>query len=50
MDSEQDLNKLTDIFLDIYKKSKISGKIYQDQNYQIKNIVFLDNKFSYRQR
>ncbi|EMX2139197.1 AraC family transcriptional regulator, partial [Acinetobacter baumannii] len=47
MDSEQDLNKLTDIFFDIYKKAKISGKIYQVENYQNKNIVFLDNNFSY---
>jgi len=47
MNNEQDLNKLTDIFFDIYKKAKISGKIYQVENYQNKNIVFLDNNFSY---
>jgi hypothetical protein len=47
MENEHEVNKLTDIFFDIYKKAKITGKIYQVENYQNKNIVFLNNNFSY---
>ncbi|MEB6557483.1 hypothetical protein MXM76_08760 [Acinetobacter baumannii] len=47
MENEQDVNKLTDIFFDIYKNAKISGQIYQVENYKNKNIVFLDSDYSY---
>ncbi|MFH4280384.1 AraC family transcriptional regulator, partial [Acinetobacter baumannii] len=47
MENEHEVNKLTDIFFDIYKNAKISGKIYQVENYKNKNIVFLDNNYSY---
>ncbi|HAV5430687.1 AraC family transcriptional regulator [Acinetobacter baumannii] len=47
MENEQDINKLTDIFFDIYKNAKISGQIYQVENYKNKNIVFLDSDYSY---
>lgn len=40
MENEHEVNKLTDIFFDIYKNAKISGKIYQVENYKNKNIVF----------
>ena len=39
MENEQDVNKLTDIF-DIYKNAKISGQIYQVENYKIKILFF----------
>lgn len=47
MENEHEVNKLTDIFFDIYKNAKILGKIYQVENYKNKNIVFLDNIYSY---
>ncbi|ELW84860.1 TPA: helix-turn-helix transcriptional regulator [Acinetobacter nosocomialis] len=47
MENEHEINKLTDIFFDIYKNAKISGKIYHVENYKNKNIVFLDNNYSY---
>ncbi|HFF2645670.1 TPA: AraC family transcriptional regulator, partial [Acinetobacter nosocomialis] len=34
MENEHEVNKLTDIFFDIYKNAKISGKIYQVENYK----------------
>ncbi|PTV44513.1 AraC family transcriptional regulator [Acinetobacter oleivorans] len=47
MRNKSDMDTLSDIFFDIYKKAQISGQIYQVEDFKSKNILFFNGEYSY---